>query len=290
MEAKMTMPTAETLLNLGFRDIGSWVLAAREGGLDCHLDGASPEADRLLMGERNSLYAFIHGDEVKYIGKTARTIRGRFAGYQNPGKTQPTNWRCNSKIRELLRQGDSVRILVFNPISHLRYGEFEINLAAGLEDALIEAFDPPWNGKERGRAITEEAEREELDEVQHQAAEEQSAPTLRAPPPSSPASVAAFKIVLGEAYYHQGIINPGAAASAHLGEDGEPVEVSFGDGTDPVISRIDRRANTGGSVRIVGRNREFARWFQRHFSKGETVQALVLDAHHIRLLPKTVSV
>ncbi len=286
----MTVQTAETLLNLGFRDIGAWVLAAREGGLDFHLDGTSPESDRLLMDERNSLYAFIHGDDVKYIGKTARTVRARFAGYQNPGRSQRTNWRCNSKIRELLGQGMLVRIFVFNPISHLRYGDFEINLAAGLEDALIEAFDPPWNGRERGRAITEEAEREELDEVRQQAPEEQPAPALQPlPPSSSTTGVAAFKIVLGEAYYHQGIINPGAAASAHLGEDGEPVEVSFGDGTDPVISRIDRRANPGGYVRIVGRNRDFARWFQRHFSKGETVQALVLDAHRIRLLPKPAS-
>lgn len=286
----MTVQTAETLLNLGFRDIGAWVLAAREGGLDFRLDGTSPEADRLLMGERNSLYAFIQGDDVKYIGKTARTVRERFAGYQNPGKTQRTNWRCNSKIRELLTQGASVRIFVFNPISYLRYGDFEINLAAGLEDALIEAFDPPWNGRERGHAITEEAEREEFEELQQQVLEERPAPAFRAPPPAlSPSSIAAFRIVLGEAYYHQGIINPGAAASAHLGEDGDPVEVSFGDGAEPVISRIDRRANPGGYVRIVGRNREFARWFQRHFAKGDAVQALVLDAHRIRLLPKPTS-
>ncbi|WP_051622465.1 GIY-YIG nuclease family protein [Acidocella facilis] len=239
------------------------------------------------MDERNSLYAFIHGDKVEYIGKTARTVRARFAGYQNPARSQRTNCRCNSKIRELLGQGASVRIFVFNPISYLRYGDFEINLAAGLEDALIEAFDPPWNGRELGRAITEEAEREELDEVRQQVPEDQPIPAFcQSSLQSSPSSALTFKILLGEAYYHQGIINPGAAASAYLGGDGEPVEVSFGDGTDPVISRIDRRANPGGYVRILGRNRDFARWFQRHFSKGETVQALVLDAHRIRLLPK----
>ena len=45
-----------------------------------------------------------------------------------------------------------LRILVFNPISNLRYGDFDINLAAGLEDSLIAEFSPPWNGRERGHA------------------------------------------------------------------------------------------------------------------------------------------
>ncbi len=286
----MTELTAETLLTLGFRDIAKWAPARREGCLDYVLDGPNAKADGVLLDARNSLYAFVEGDAVKYIGKTARTIRVRFVGYKNPTQRQRTNWRNNRNIRDALGAGAAIRILVFNPISFFRYGDFEINLAAGLEDALIETFDPPWNGRDRGRAITEEAEREELDEAEARASggPQETAEPAPAPVPAEPPLSAAisFKIVLGEAYYNQGLINPGVEASAHLGGDGDPIEVAFDDGAEPVLSRIDRRANPSGSVRIVGRNRPIARWFQRHFQKGDTVGALVLDAHRVLLLSK----
>jgi len=289
----MTELTAEHLLTLGFRDIARWAPAQREGNLDYVLDGPNAKADGVFLDARNSLYAFVEGDAVKYIGKTARTIRHRFVGYRNPTQRQRTNWRNNHNIRDALRTGTSVRILVFNPISFLRYGDFEINLAAGLEDALIEAFDPPWNGRDRGRPITEEAEREELDETEARAsgdAQATAGPDLAAAPAEpQPSAMISFKIVLGEAYYNQGLINPGVEASAHLGGDGDPIEVAFDDGAEPVLSRIDRRANPSGSVRVVGRNRLIARWFQAHFHKGDTVAALVLDAHRVLLLSKPPS-
>jgi len=284
----MTELTADTLLNLGFRDVGMWTASKRDGCLEYRLDGAGAKADELALSERNSLYAFVKGDEVKYLGKTARTIRERFAGYRNPGQSQRTNLRCNREIREMLRCGAVIRIFVFNPISLFRYGDFEINLAAGLEDALIEAFDPPWNGRERGRAITEEAEREELEEAGLPANEEPDLPDDSAAAPNARpgSSVCSFKIVLGEAYYRQGIINPGVEASAHLGDDGDPIEVAFDDEVQPVISRIDRRANPNGSVRVVGRNGAIARWFQARFQKGDVVQAQVVDAHRVLLHAK----
>ncbi|WP_205408949.1 GIY-YIG nuclease family protein [Acidiphilium sp. JA12-A1] len=277
--------TSETLLNLGFRDVGMWGPGKGVGSIDYHLDSPNAHTDGLILRERNSLYAFVHKDEVKYIGKTARTIRERFAGYRNPGQRQQTNLRCNRNIQEMLDQGDAVRIFVFNPISFLRYGDFEINLAAGLEDALIEAFDPPWNGREQGRTITEEAEREEEEESEQPVPDDHDlsvglATAQEAPPPSRNTD---FQITLGEAYYSQGFINPGVEASAHLGAEGDLIEVTFDDGTEPVISKIDRRANRNGSVRIVGRNRAIARWFQSRFQRGDVVKAQVLNPHCILL-------
>jgi hypothetical protein len=142
--------TADTLLNLGFRDIAAWVTSSGNGGIDYRMDGPNPPADRVLLGEVNSLYAFVHGDRVMYIGKTARNLRDRIAGYRNPHVGQRTNWRCNGNIRDMLKRNEVLRIFVFNPIPKLRYGDFDINLAAGLEDSLIAEFDPPWNGRERG--------------------------------------------------------------------------------------------------------------------------------------------
>jgi hypothetical protein len=286
----MSRLTADTLLNLGFTDVAVWVGTTCDIGIDFEVDGPNAGSDRLLLRERNSLYAFVHGDEVKYIGKTSQTLRERFAGYRNPHQGQSTNWRCNGNIREMLGRNEVIRIFAFNPLSSLRYGVFELNLAAGLEDSLIAEFNPAWNGRERGRAITEEAEREKVDEV---AGTANISPTATEPPPRVPDDLsgpvqASFHIILGEAYYEQGLINPGVEASARLGDHDDPIEITFSDGSESVISRIDRRANGSGAVRIVGRNRLIAQWFQKHFSRGDTVQALILNRHRILVLSKSV--
>ena len=154
---------ADTLLDLGFRDIGAWVMAKTGSGLDYYLDDANADGNRPLLDGRSALYAFVQDGDVLYIGKTARTVRVRFAGYKSPSRGQRTNWRCNGKIRERLNSGATVRILVFAMtahLAHLRYSDFSINLAAGLEDSLIEEFDPPWNGRDSSGPMTEDAERD----------------------------------------------------------------------------------------------------------------------------------
>jgi hypothetical protein len=285
----MPQLTSDTLLNLGFRDIAAWVASRDSGGIDYCMDGPNAPV-RLLLGEVNSLYAFVHGDRVMYIGKTARTLRERFAGYRNPHKQQRTNLRCNVNIREMLERNEVLRILVFNPISNLRYGDFDINLAAGLEDSLIAEFSPPWNGRERGHAITEEAERESVEgsalPVETSVETAAALPITPAPDSPTPVGSASFQIILAETYYKQGLINPGVDASRYLGSDGDLIVITFGDGSEPVTSCINRTANKSGSVRVVGRNRLIARWFQKHFREGDVVEARVLDRHRILLLPK----
>jgi hypothetical protein len=173
---------------------------------------------------------------------------------------------------------------VFTPISHFRYADFELNIAAGLEDSLIAEFDPPWNCRQQGQRISEEAEREEAEEgaVLHSSQDDQG-PPRPLPNPREPA-LAVFKISLGEAYYNQGLINPGVQASNYLGQHGEPIQILFEDGSEPVVSTINRTANASGGVRVVGRNRQIAQWFQRHFRKGDVLEARVVDAHRILLL------
>lgn len=278
--------TVDTLVDIGFVDVGCW--SARDTGkLDYRLDRPTEHTDKLLLEETNSLYAFIHGGEVKYVGKTARTLRERFAGYRNPQPSQSMNVRCNAKILQALEKGQIVRIFVFNPISHLRYGEFEVNLAAGLEDSLIAAFSPPWNGRERNQSISEEAERESKDVGE----QENTIQNLADSAPASSlslGSLASFEIKLGEAYFNQGIINPGKDASLHLGNDHEPIVVNFDDGTASVVSRINRTANgaSGQLVRITDRNRRVGNWFREHFRQGDILQARVQDRNKILLLRK----
>ena len=138
--------------------------------------------------------------------------------------------------------------------------------------------------------MTEEAERE-LDEEEAAKAEApqgfaSSNPAFRVGAIELPDGIAEFKIKLGEAYYNQGIINPGVDASRELGEHDDPISVYLGSLDAPLVSRIDRKANPSGSVRVVGGNGRIAKWIKAHFVFGETVQARVLDRNSIMLLNK----
>jgi hypothetical protein len=293
----MTQLTADSLLNIGFRDVAKWVLANNGGGIAYELDGTNATAHRAMLDVRNALYAFVHGETLNYIGKTARSIKKRFIGYCNPGSAQVTNQRCHALIKAACQQSKETRIFVFTPISDLSYGEFRLDLAAGLEESLIVAFAPPWNGREGTRLLTEEAEREVTEEFKpgrvntnFAFALEPSAPhAALASPPTNRAEQATFQIRLGTAYYNQGLINPGIEASQFLGEDGDPVIVYLGTEFDQVDSGINRSANLNGSVRIIGNNRRIAEWFQHHFKLGDAVEAVVLDPQHVVLrLPRIV--
>lgn len=278
--------TAETLLALGFRELGNWVASANGLGIAHQHDADRSSETRVLLDARNSLYAFATNDDVLYIGKTSRSVRERLLGYRNPHSGQRTNVRCNARIREMTAGGKEIRILVFNPISHLRYGDFDLNLAAALEDSLISSFNPPWNGRQGGRLLTEEAEREEGEQLAALAAEKSAITVPEMRDSASPAPITSFKIRLGSAYFNQGLINPGVDASRYLGEHDEPVAILFDNSKDDLLSRIDRHANQGGAVRIVGNNRAIAIWFQKNFRLGDIVEANVLDRNTIQLNSK----
>jgi hypothetical protein len=276
---------AEVLLHLGFVDVGKW--HPNGDVIDYQLDGENASANEPLLYANNALYAFVEGDQVRYIGKTARSIRKRYVGYCRPGKKQATNQRCHSKIRNALAEGNEIRIFAFAPITHLRYAEFEINLAAGLEDDLIRQFDPPWNGKDkRGQEkISEDAEREEAEEAQVENPDLAAASDLQPEPRASDQATTTFPVVLGPTYFYKGFLNPGVEASEFLGKDGDPIRVLLGDASVAVVSKINRTANRTGAVRVVGGNSQIAQWFQENFNEGDTVQGRVLDQHTILLLP-----
>lgn len=277
---------AEVLLDLGFIDVGRW--QPNGNYITYQLDGENAAANEALLDATNALYAFVEGDQVRYIGKTARSVRKRYVGYCRPGRKQVTNLRCHSKVKDGLAVGSEVRIFVFAPLTHLRYSDFEINLAAGLEDDLIRQFDPPWNGKDnKGRQpISEDAEREKAEEAEVEKSDTAAAPVIPPEPRASDPAAARFSITLGPTYFHQGFLNPGVEASQFLGKHGDPIRVLLGDASNTVVSKINRTANRTGAVRVVGGNSQIARWFQKNFREGATVQGRVLDRHTIVLLPR----
>ena len=133
----------DQLHEIGFRNVGSWRLV-----------NDKPEYNLTdLATSKNVIYAFVSNSEVKYIGKTTMTLKKRMYGYQNPGPKQSTNIKNNRLITEILLGGQEVDILALADNGLLRYANFHINLAAGLEDGLIAELNPEWNGKRNKKGL-----------------------------------------------------------------------------------------------------------------------------------------
>ena len=269
----MSLLNKEKLEEIGFEEIGCWEL--KGDGINYVID---PDKNPLTeVG--NALYSFVCGNEVKYIGKTTRGISKRFVGYVKPGDSQSTNIKCNRKIRELLSNGNNhtkVQIWVYTPTIPLQISGFYINLAAGLEDSLIDKFKPEWNGN--NKIANDLSDNVELIDINEETAlNDQIVNTNE----FTPLQASRFTIKLKIASFNQGLINPGVGVDQQLGAHGEEIKVILEN--KYILSRINRTASPIGTVRIVGNNADIARWFQENFDFGDTVTAYVIDQHTIWL-------
>ena len=266
----------EDLVALGFRRIAAWETAGVL--LDYQIPVEETSKAQPLLAAGNALYAFCIGAEVAYIGKTSQSLRKRFKGYCKPGSTQSTNQKCHARIKAALAGGQDIDILAFAPPDDLQFRGFAINLAAGLEDILIRSFSPPWNGGAKGAALTESALRE---------AEQMAGDMAVGADPEDAGrglEIGRFAILLAPTYYNKGIINPGREVSVLFGADDDLLTIRFSDGTPAVTTRIDRRANRNGSVRLIGSNQAIAAWFQTHFKPGQVVVARILGPELVELV------
>lgn len=125
----------QRLENMGFRRCGQWSLETN--ALTCMLTEHASAS--------NVLYAFVSDGVVLYIGKTVRSLKQRMYNYRMPGPSQSTSIRGNKLIKDFVAQGKGVEIYALPDHGLLYYGGFHVNLAAGLEDALISNLKPPWN-------------------------------------------------------------------------------------------------------------------------------------------------
>ena len=125
----------ERLLNIGFKYAGKWVLHDNE--LDFELENPSNKI--------NILYTFVINTKVMYIGKSNRTLYDRMYNYKKNELSQSTNYKNSKRIKENILNGKVVEIYAFIDNGLLSYGDFKINLSAGLEDSLINLIQPEWN-------------------------------------------------------------------------------------------------------------------------------------------------
>ena len=132
---QLNISALQRLLRMNFVKVGEWRLGA--DSIECNLSAHS-EA-------QNILYAFVIDEEVVYIGKTVLTLKRRMYGYARPSPTQSTNIKGNGFIRKTLTASKAVEIYALPDNGLLEYGGFHVNLAAGLEDALVRKLKPKWN-------------------------------------------------------------------------------------------------------------------------------------------------
>lgn len=149
------MKTLENLVEIGFNHVGEWHL-----NIDNLLD-----FNIIDDGSKELLYSFVqfNGDENKiiYIGKTIKTLTNRMKGYKKPGNTQNTNIRLNKLINEFLLSNNKISIYVFKNDKNIMYKDVKVNLAAGLEDVLIDMFKPKYNLHGNTRIVEETETNEE---------------------------------------------------------------------------------------------------------------------------------
>jgi hypothetical protein len=237
------------LLEIGFQAAGHWHLVDGELSLELLRHGS----------QRNILYAFVSDGEVKYVGKTVQILAKRLYGYKNPGASQSTNIKNNSRIKELLNTGAAVDILALPDNGLLHYGQFHVNLAAGLEDNIIAVLKPEWNGSPQ-RVVP--AEKESF-EYQHQI-------------------VDSFSIFLHKTYYNSGFFNVPVLHSQSLGADGEQIDIFCGQMPRPITGSINRRCNATNAPRIMG-GAGLRDWFQNNAKEMDEISVSVISPNEIHL-------
>tara|TARA_R110000737_G_C14624499_1_gene494331 strand:- start:10262 stop:11020 length:759 start_codon:yes stop_codon:yes gene_type:complete len=238
------------LIEIGFKYAGNWTITGEK--LRCNL------TDYAVT--KNVLYAFISNGDIKYIGKTTQQLRTRFSGYKSPGSSQSTNINNNANIRTMLTRKSPVDIFVLPDNGLLNYGGFPINLAAGLEDALIEQISPLWNGgkREKDENTDENIDRDLSVELSELSSKE------------------TFDIKIGHAYYNQGFFNISVKHQELLGSNGEEITIYLGDKTSILSGYINRTANPNATPRIMG-GKKLSIWIKQNFKQGDYMRVLVFS-------------
>jgi hypothetical protein len=118
--------TGRKLRALGFSSAGGFLAADEEGGrIKFH--------QRELLPRTGGLYALVLNDLVVYVGAHGRPLSmARKLSY------------AAAQLRLALKAGDRVRVMIATPEPRSWNG-IPVDTALGLEPALIERAQPPWN-------------------------------------------------------------------------------------------------------------------------------------------------
>ncbi len=130
-----SQPALSDIIDIGFRPIGHWY--EERGKLKFN--------QRKMQENSPAMYSFVAGERVMYVGETSQTLAKRLYFYANPGLTQSTNIRLNAILLRSLLEGSPVEIFGYYCVVPTKVGIFDLDMAAGLEDAIIQKLQPHWN-------------------------------------------------------------------------------------------------------------------------------------------------
>jgi len=249
------------LTDLGFIKVGNWTFT--NGLIQLNLDSNQDTS--------NVLYSFVSNGNILYIGKTTDPLKKRLYGYQRPGSDQKTNIRVNKCILELLSNGKPLDILILIDNGLLKYGNYIINLAAGLEDTLVFELNPPWNYT--GKNKISKPHKKQMPFPSNRII-----PNLRNSLDSN-----TFEVILGTTYYNLGFFNVKREYSNLFEENLTPIEIRLGDDLSNVIfGHINRTCNENGTPRIFG-GKPLSHWIGKNFKLGDKMKVIILSPTIIHL-------
>ncbi|MEG3135648.1 GIY-YIG nuclease family protein [Rouxiella sp. T17] len=257
----------DRLLKIGFIKIGYWELQ------DDQLHYVMTES---FTDGCNNLYAFVCDGEVKYIGKTTRLLKKRMYHYKRPGATQSTNIKNNANIRDALLQSMGVDILVLPDNGLMHYGQFHLNLAAGLEDSMIKIINPEWNGSTRitggdnilsTKSIIDDESEILSDEVSEEMVILESKD---------------YTFNMAPTYWKRGFFNVSVASSEEFSYDGDKLTIVNHDGSVILTAIINRTANRTKAPRIMG-GTGLRNFFQENYKVDDVVSYRMLSMNTMQL-------
>lgn len=250
----------DRLLNIGFIKIGYWEL------LEGQLHYVMTETFRDV---RNNLYAFICDGEVKYIGKTTRLLKQRMYHYKKPGLSQSTNIKNNAWIREALLQNIAVDILALPDNGLMHYGQFHLNLAAGLEDSIIKIINPEWNGG--SKELTKDPQ-----------VNDSISPLVVEDPLQDEATKTSHSFNMAPTYWKRGFFNVPVSSSDEFSDDGDTLTIINREGSVRLTAIINRTANKSQAPRIMG-GTGLRTFFQENYKINDVVSFILLSKNTMQL-------
>ncbi len=246
------------IIELGFEKVGKWSYINESFKFELN--------DNYI--NRNILYSFVIENEIKYIGKSIKTISQRLNGYKNPNITQRTNFRLNNLIVEKLKEGKEVEIYLFVDKAELNYKGKNINLPAGLEDNLIAEYLPEWNSLGKNGELNEQKKVikiENKENIMEKVFKEE------------------IIVKIGEAYFNQGFFNIQSKYSELFSKNHfEPIKIQIEENSSEIIIGTIYRTQSSNQTRIKA-GKEYKKWVQGNFKIGDIFKVEVIEKGFIKL-------
>ncbi len=247
------------LTEIGFKKVGKWSFENNLFQYELNENYTS----------KNILYSFVIENEIKYIGKSVKTITQRLNGYRRPNISQRTNFRLNNLIIEKLRKGKEVEIYLFEDNAELSYKGKKINLSAGLEDNLIAEHLPEWNTLGKNRKSTNKKTAIKLKTKENVMEKKYNEDII---------------VTIGEAYYNQGFFNIGSKYSELLPKNNlDPIKIQIEENKNEIIIGKIYKFSDSGQTRIKDQSGEYKRWVQKNFNKKDVFKVEIIEKDFIKL-------